>query len=84
MFSLSKDVRNRNIRKVETNARVAFVIWIMEFGANICIIIVWAIVYRKTTFANESPTAVCNTSLYASNYLTKNNVQNALSTTSRA
>ena len=49
--SLSKDVRNRNIRKVETNARVAFVIWIMEFCANICIIIVWAIVYGKTTFA---------------------------------
>ena len=48
--SLSKDVRNRNIRKVETNARVAFVIWIMEFGANTCIIIVWAFVYGKTSF----------------------------------
>ena len=48
--SLSKDVRNRNIRKVETNARVAFVIWIMEFCANICIIIVWALVYGKTSF----------------------------------
>ena len=47
---LSQDVRNRNIRRVETNARVAFVVWILEICANICIIIVWAVVYGKTTF----------------------------------
>ena len=48
---LSEDVRNRNIRKVETNARIAFVVWIIEICANICIIIAWAVVYGKTTFA---------------------------------
>ena len=47
---LSEGIRNRNIRKVETNARVSFVIWILEICANACIIIVWALVYGKTSF----------------------------------
>ena len=47
---LSEDVRNRNIRKVETNATVTFVIWVLEFFANACIVIVWLFVYGKTNF----------------------------------
>ena len=47
---LSEGIRNRNIRKVETNARVTFVVWILEICANVCIIIVWVFVYGKTTF----------------------------------
>ena len=47
---MSEGIRNRNIRKVETNARVTFVVWILEICANVCIIIVWVFVYGKTTF----------------------------------
>ena len=35
---------------MEVNARVAFVVWVLEMFANSCIIVVWSVVYGKTTF----------------------------------
>ena len=47
---LSKEIQQRNIRKVEVNARVAFVICILELLANVCIMFALSFVYGKTTF----------------------------------
>ena len=47
--SLSKDVQKRNVKKVEVNAKVTFLIWILECVANLCIVVVWFLVYGRTT-----------------------------------
>ena len=48
--SLAKDIQTRNVRKVEVNAQVTFVVWILECVANFCIFIPWIFLSGLTRF----------------------------------
>jgi hypothetical protein len=47
---LSEEIQQRNIRKVEVNARVAFVVCVLELLANVCIVVSYSFIYGRTTF----------------------------------
>ncbi len=45
---LSETAQNTNVRTVEVSAYVTFVIWILEWCANLSLIIVWRVIYGYT------------------------------------
>lgn len=48
--SLAKDIQERNVRKVDVNAEITFVVWILECLANLAMAIVTLLVYGITSF----------------------------------
>ena len=46
---LNEDTQNRNIRKVAVNARIAAVIWGLEFIANFCVALIWIFLVGTTS-----------------------------------
>ena len=48
--SLSEENQMHNMNLVAVNARVTFVVWILETIANISVLILWQLVYGTTTF----------------------------------
>ena len=50
--SLSRDTQIQNRRRVAINVRVTSVIWMLEIVANICIVVVWILIYGSTSFGS--------------------------------